>query len=45
MVQEWDDELQTVAQRWADQCDYTHDSCRDVGEYVILFQVNKIHEQ
>ncbi|XP_068084050.1 venom allergen 5-like [Anabrus simplex] len=25
----WDDGLAEVAQRWADQCDYGHDSCRN----------------
>ncbi|XP_063988420.1 uncharacterized protein LOC135168316 [Diachasmimorpha longicaudata] len=26
---EWDDELAYIAQRWANQCDDEHDSCRD----------------
>ncbi|PSN30561.1 Venom allergen 5 [Blattella germanica] len=30
--QVWDNELATVAQRWAEQCSFGHDSCRNVGE-------------
>jgi len=28
----WDDELATIAQRWADQCTFGHDSMRDTKE-------------
>ncbi|XP_012524131.1 venom allergen 3 [Monomorium pharaonis] len=28
----WDKELETIAQRWANQCDFNHDGYRDVGE-------------
>lgn len=31
VIQTWDDELEFIAQRWADQCNYDHD-CGDVGE-------------
>jgi hypothetical protein len=30
-VQEWDDEVATIAQRWADQCNYEHDKERSTG--------------
>ncbi|PSN37301.1 hypothetical protein C0J52_20814 [Blattella germanica] len=29
----WDDELSRVAQRWADQCDFKHDTCRNVDRF------------
>lgn len=28
---EWDEELATVAERWAAQCIYSNDICRDLG--------------
>ncbi|KAK2583874.1 hypothetical protein KPH14_001148 [Odynerus spinipes] len=28
---EWDDELAKIAQRWANQCDFKHDRCRNVA--------------
>lgn len=31
----WDDELATVAQRWANQCNFGHDSCRSVERFVV----------
>ncbi|XP_063221286.1 venom allergen 5-like isoform X2 [Bacillus rossius redtenbacheri] len=31
----WDDELAAVAQVWADQCSYQHDSCRRVGRFEV----------
>ncbi|KAJ8674850.1 hypothetical protein QAD02_010636 [Eretmocerus hayati] len=31
----WDNELASIAQRWADQCDYGHDTCRDVGRFQV----------
>ncbi|PSN50515.1 hypothetical protein C0J52_14364 [Blattella germanica] len=31
----WDDELATVAQRWADQCDFGHDSCRKDSRFYV----------
>ncbi|NP_001155154.1 antigen 5-like protein 1 precursor [Nasonia vitripennis] len=32
---QWDDELATVAQRWADQYIFGHDSCRNVEHFVV----------
>ncbi|XP_031786448.1 uncharacterized protein LOC100680164 [Nasonia vitripennis] len=32
---EWDNELATVAQRWANQCTWGHDSCRDVPRFKV----------
>ena len=29
----WDNELAAVAQRWADQCQFGHDSIRDVSRF------------
>ncbi|XP_076241858.1 venom allergen 3-like [Calliopsis andreniformis] len=31
----WDDELAKVAQRWANQCTFGHDKCRDVERYKV----------
>jgi len=31
----WDDELAVVAQRWADQCQFGHDSIRNVGRFKV----------
>ncbi|EZA55693.1 Venom allergen [Ooceraea biroi] len=31
----WDDELATIAQRWANQCIYKHDKCRNVERYQV----------
>ncbi|GFG39604.1 hypothetical protein Cfor_02878, partial [Coptotermes formosanus] len=31
----WDDELATVAQRWANQCSFGHDACREVGRFSV----------
>ncbi|PNF13786.1 hypothetical protein B7P43_G12434 [Cryptotermes secundus] len=31
----WDNELATVAQRWADQCSFGHDACRNVGRFYV----------
>jgi hypothetical protein len=33
LLQVWDEELATVAQRWADKCTLAHDGARDVCEY------------
>ncbi|PSN33539.1 hypothetical protein C0J52_22451, partial [Blattella germanica] len=30
---QWDNELAVIAQTWANQCHYGHDSCRNVGKY------------
>lgn len=40
----WDDELATVAQRWADQCQFVHDcnDCRKVGKLGQLLLVDLI---
>ncbi|KAJ8674847.1 hypothetical protein QAD02_010633 [Eretmocerus hayati] len=32
---QWDNELAMIAQRWADQCDYGHDTCRNVDRYQV----------
>lgn len=29
----YDNELESIAQRWANQCNFNHDKCRDVGKY------------
>ncbi|XP_067002477.2 venom allergen 5.02-like [Anabrus simplex] len=29
----WSDELASIAQRWADQCEYQHDTCRNTETY------------
>lgn len=29
---EWDNNLAIVAQRWANQCVFDHDKCRDIGK-------------
>ncbi|XP_053971090.1 venom allergen 3-like [Hylaeus volcanicus] len=34
-IMSWDDELATVAQRWANQCNFGHDSCRSVERFVV----------
>ena len=31
----WDDELAAVAQRWADQCQFGHDTSRDVSRFQV----------
>lgn len=31
LLQEWDEELAKIAQRWADQCKKTVDQCRNTG--------------
>ena len=31
----WDDEIAAVAQRWADQCQFGHDSIRDVSRFKV----------
>ena len=33
LLQSWDDELATMAQTHAQQCVFTHDSNRNVGQY------------
>ncbi|XP_034244960.1 peptidase inhibitor 16-like, partial [Thrips palmi] len=32
---EWDAELEQIAQRWADQCSFAHDQCRDSGRFTV----------
>ncbi|XP_014222130.1 venom allergen 3-like [Trichogramma pretiosum] len=32
---QWDNELATIAQRWANQCDFNHDKCRNVERYSV----------
>ncbi|XP_025990766.2 venom allergen 3 [Solenopsis invicta] len=32
---DWDDELAEIAQRWANQCVFQHDKCRNVDRYVV----------
>ncbi|XP_011702702.1 PREDICTED: venom allergen 3-like [Wasmannia auropunctata] len=31
----WDDEIATIAQRWANQCNFDHDKCRDVDRFQV----------
>jgi len=31
----WDEELETIAQRWANQCFQVHDGCRDVERFKV----------
>ncbi|PNF13824.1 hypothetical protein B7P43_G12435, partial [Cryptotermes secundus] len=31
----WDDELAEVAQRWANQCTFQHDTCRSVSRFYV----------
>ncbi|XP_011871196.1 PREDICTED: venom allergen 3-like [Vollenhovia emeryi] len=31
----WDNELETIAQRWANQCDFNHDKCRNVDRFSV----------
>ncbi|GFG39137.1 hypothetical protein Cfor_06445, partial [Coptotermes formosanus] len=31
----WDEELATVAQRWANQCTFQHDTCRSVARFYV----------
>lgn len=31
----WDNELEAVAQRWANQCNYAHDKCRNVDRFAV----------
>ncbi|XP_076630607.1 venom allergen 3-like [Colletes latitarsis] len=31
----WDDELAEIAQRWANQCKFGHDSCRNVARFSV----------
>ncbi|XP_011704844.1 PREDICTED: venom allergen 3-like, partial [Wasmannia auropunctata] len=31
----WDDELANIAQRWANQCKFGHDKCRNVDRYAV----------
>ncbi|XP_043247864.1 venom allergen 3-like isoform X2 [Colletes gigas] len=31
----WDDELAEIAQRWANQCEFGHDTCRDVARFSV----------
>ncbi|CAG2061572.1 unnamed protein product [Timema podura] len=31
----WDNELAQIAQRWADQCNFNHDKCRDVDGFLV----------
>ncbi|XP_011871197.1 PREDICTED: venom allergen 3-like [Vollenhovia emeryi] len=31
----WDKELETIAQRWANQCNYDHDDCNDVERFEV----------
>ena len=36
----WDDELEQVAQRWADQCNYGHDEARQVERFSVGQNIN-----
>ncbi|XP_011871305.1 PREDICTED: venom allergen 3-like [Vollenhovia emeryi] len=31
----WDSELELVAQRWANQCNFAHDTCRNVDRFAV----------
>ncbi|KAG5343680.1 VA3 protein, partial [Acromyrmex charruanus] len=31
----WNKELANIAQRWANQCNYNHDACRDIDKYQV----------
>ncbi|XP_011706261.1 PREDICTED: venom allergen 3-like, partial [Wasmannia auropunctata] len=31
----WDNELEDIAQRWAIQCNFSHDKCRDVDRFIV----------
>ena len=37
----WNDELATIAQRWADQCTYAHDKTRLYAIIAIQNQTNQ----
>ncbi|KAG5338475.1 VA3 protein, partial [Acromyrmex heyeri] len=36
----WNKELANIAQRWANQCNYNHDACRDIGTYTYNYKLN-----
>ncbi|XP_011705280.1 PREDICTED: venom allergen 3-like, partial [Wasmannia auropunctata] len=37
----WDDEIATIAQRWANQCNYGHDKCRNVDRFHVNQNIAK----
>ncbi|TRY61987.1 hypothetical protein TCAL_10710 [Tigriopus californicus] len=44
----WDDELAAIAQRWADQCNFSHDDNRDVMRFRVgqnLYETTRSHDQ
>lgn len=38
---QWDEELARVALRWATQCVYAHDRCRDLGRFPVGQNIGK----
>ena len=40
-MKKWDEQLAMGAKRWADQCRYGNDVCRDVGEYLLKCRMSK----
>ncbi len=45
---EWDNELAAVAQRWAEQCAFGHDTNRDVGRFKVgqnVYQTTRSRDQ
>ena len=40
MEMTWDDELASVAQRWADQCQFGHDTSRDVDRFQVIIIID-----
>lgn len=43
----WDNELELIAQRWADQCDFGHDSERSVNRFSVgqnVYEASEFNE-